>query len=401
VVPEPLQPALADVRERLLDPAGLVRAVASGRRHGAKPSWRRAELRPVDLRAGRRLQIVTYDERQAHTRNLAYDDGLAAALAPLVDEPFGTWHLETTTETLQLRVTKRGEAQVHRAANSATPPASHDRVKARLLDPGDPMFDVLGADADKRRQVEAFLRVLDPLLDDARSMDGIDAAQEQPLGVVDLGCGNAYLTFAAYRFLTAICGRQVRVVGVDARPQARAHNTELARRLGWSEHVSFREGTILTAPVGEGAGVRPDIVLALHACDTATDEALARAVRWQAPLVLASPCCHHDLQRQLRAAGPPAAYGLITRHGILRERLGDILTDALRAALLRLLGYRVDVVEFIGTEHTGRNLLLRAVRTGAAPTPELVADYRTLTAAWGLRPHLELLLADELADALG
>jgi SAM-dependent methyltransferase len=424
-MPEPLQLALADVRERLLDPAGLVRAVASGRRRGASPSWRRAELRPVDLRAGRRLQVVTYDDRQAHTRNLAYDDALAAKLAPLVEEPFGSWHLETTTETVQLRVTKKGQAQVHRTAVARAQASGtvhqetarrdkvghdkvgHDRVKARLLDPADPLFDVLGGGADKRRQVEAFLRALDPLVDDALPRSQAPAAQ--PLRVVDLGCGNAYLTFAAYRFLTVAHGRDVRVVGVDLRPQARAHNTELAQRLGWAGHVTFREGAIYSASDGDATsalvedatGAGADIVLALHACDTATDEALARAVRWRAPLVLAAPCCHHDVQRQLRAVDPPAAYGLITRHGILRERLGDVLTDALRAALLRLLGYRVDVVEFVGSEHTARNVLLRAVRTGAAPTPALVAQYQQLTAAWGLQPHLAGLLGAELADVLG
>ena len=399
------------MRERLLDPAGLVRAVASGRRRGATPNWRRAELRPVELRMGRRLQVVTYDERQAHTRNLAYDDALAAELASLVGEPFGSWHLETTTETVQLRVTKKGEAQVHRTAvarpqgdqldatGSRRDEVSHDRVKARLLDPADPLFDVLGGGADKRRQVEAFLRALDPLVDDA--VRGGKGRTPGPVRVVDLGCGNAYLTFATYRFLTVARGLDVRVVGVDVRPQARARNTDLALRLGWAEHVSFREGAIASAPVGDGTGAGADIVLALHACDTATDEALARAVRWRAPLVLAAPCCHHDVQRQLRAAGPPAAYGLITRHGILRERLGDVLTDALRAALLRVLGYRVDVVEFVGSEHTARNLLLRAVRTDARPTPALVAEYHELTSAWGIRPHLAGLLRDELADVLG
>ncbi len=390
------------MREQLLDPGGLIRAVASGRRRGARPSWRRAEFRPVDLRTGRLLQVVTYDDRQAHTRNLTYDDGLSAELASLVTEPFASWYLETTTETVQLRVTNRGEAQVHRTVVAKTPAAgttSHDKVKARLLDPADPLFDVLGGGADKRRQVEAFLRALDPLVDDA--LAGGQASALHPLRVVDLGCGNAYLTFATYRFLTVAHGCDVRVLGVDLRPQARAHNTELASRLGWARQVTFREGTINSSSDGEAPSTGADIVLALHACDTATDEALAQAVRWRAPLVLAAPCCHHDVQRQLRASGPPAPYGLITRHGILRERLGDVLTDALRSAVLRLLGYRVDVVEFVGSQHTARNVLVRAVRTGAEPTPALVADYRQLTGAWGIRPHLAGLLRDELADVLG
>ena len=106
------------------------------------------------------------------------------------------------------------------------------------------------------------------------------------------------------------------------------------------------------------------MVLALHACDTATDDALARAIEWGTPLILAAPCCHHDIAAQLRKAPTPAPYALLTRHGILRERFADTLTDGLRASLLRLQGYRVDVMQFVGSEHTPRNTLLRAVRTG-------------------------------------
>ena len=121
-----------------------------------------------------------------------------------------------------------------------------------------------------------------------------------------------------------------------------------------------------------------------------------RRVRWEAPLILAAPCCHHDIQRQLAAAGGVAAapqpYGPLVRHGILRERFADVLTDALRASLLRLSGYRVDVVEFVDSRHTPRNALIRAVRTGARPTVEQVEEYHALTSAWRVRPALEVLL---------
>lgn len=387
-MPVPLDAALAELRPLLLDPQLLVRAVASGRRRGApEPPWRRVELRPVELKAGRVLQVVRYDERQAHTANAPYDDpGPGLLVDDLLALPLGNWHVETAEQTVQLRVTKRGEAQVHRSGPTAAAPPAHDRTKARLLDPGDALFDVIGGDADKRRQVDAFLRALDPVVDAARS-DG-------PLRVVDLGCGNAYLTFGVQRWLTAVRGLDARLVGVDVRPQAREHNAALADRLGWAESVSFVAGTIGEAPV-EGA----DVVLALHACDTATDDALARAVRWGAPVVLASPCCHHDVQRQLQEQPTPHPYALLTRHGLLRERFGDVLTDALRAAVLRLVGYRVEVVEFVDAAHTPRNAMIRAVRTGAAPTPELLADYDALLRAWGLTPRLGELLADELTAA--
>ena len=137
------------------------------------------------------------------------------------------------------------------------------------------------------------------------------------------------------------------------------------------------------------------MVLALHACDTATDEALARAVEWQASLVLAAPCCHHDVAAQLRKAPTPAPYAMLTRHGILRERLADTLTDALRATLMRLQGYRVDVVQFVESKHTPRNTLLRATRTGAVVKGgALRREYDDLVAAWGIHPKLAELLPD-------
>jgi hypothetical protein len=133
-------------------------------------------------------------------------------------------------------------------------------------------------------------------------------------------------------------------------------------------------------------------VFALHACDTATDEALARAVRWQARFVLAAPCCHHDIAGQLRGATATGGYQMITRQPILRERFADVLTDALRAALLRLHGYRVDVVEFVDSRHTPRNVLLRARHTGAPPTEAQRAEYAALVDAWGITPALATML---------
>jgi hypothetical protein len=157
--------------------------------------------------------------------------------------------------------------------------------------------------------------------------------------------------------------------------------------------VRFVAGTIADTDVAWPSNAGPDVVLALHACDTATDEALARAVRWRARWVLAAPCCHHDIAAQLRREAAPPPYELLTRHGILRERFADVLTDSLRAALLRLHGYRVDVVEFVESRHTPRNLLLRATRTGAAPTPERSLEYESLVTAWRVTPHLARLLA--------
>jgi SAM-dependent methyltransferase len=376
-VPEPLDAALAEVRALLLDPDRLVRAVAAGRRRGVVPSPVRAELRPVDLKSGRLLQLVASDGVRPYTRNLTPGSDAEAAVEKLLAEPFGNWYVETTTTTVQLRVTKRGEAQVHRAAPvAAVSGGAHDRAKAHLLAPDDPLYDAIGGTGAKRRQVDAFLRALESTLDDE---------VPSPLHVVDLGCGNAYLTFAAHRYLSAR-GVDVSVTGVDVREDQRARNTALAEQLGCADRVRFVAGTNLEAQLD----CAPDVALALHACDTATDEALARAVRWNARWILAAPCCHHDIAAQLRGA----PRDLITAHGILRERFADVLTDALRAALLRLHGYRVDVVEFVESRHTPRNVLIRARRTGVAPTEALRREYDDLVNLWGVRPVLASLVQE-------
>jgi SAM-dependent methyltransferase len=376
---EPLSLALARIRPLLLDPDTLVRAIASGRRRGAAPNSERVELRPVGLKSGQCVQIVTTDGGRPVARNVAVGHELESTVDSLLAEQFGNWHVSTVTKTVQVRVTKRGDAQVHVAdAEPADVPAVHDRAATHLLAPDDPLFDVIGGNAAKRRQVDAFLRALAATAD-LSSWTG-------PLRVVDLGCGNAYLTFAAYRYLSGL-GHDVSMAGVDVRADQRSRNSALASRLGWDSRVHFVAGTIADAAV-DGA----DLVLALHACDTATDEALARAVGWKARWILAAPCCHHDIAAQLRRTLPPPGHEPLTRFGILRERFADVLTDSLRAALLRLHGYRVDVVEFIDSAHTPRNLLLRAAYTGAPPTPARRAEYTELTRAWSVTPRLETLV---------
>ncbi len=399
-MPEPLLRVLARMRSHLLDPDTLVRAVASGRQKGGRPPWKRVELRYVDLKAGRHLQATAYDATQAHTSNHLAGDAARDAVDGLLDEPFGNWHIETTTQTHQVRVTKKLEAVVHTTDREAEVEADreHDRDKDRLLPEDDPVFIALGLSDDrgrmkpsrqaKYRQVEEFLRILDAGVADAIEKGHLRRpTAEDPLRIVDLGCGNAYLTFSAHRFLTSVRGLPVRMTGVDVREESREHNAEVAEGLGIE--ADFVVGAIADADLERP----PDVVLALHACDTATDEALARAVEWEAALVLAAPCCHHDIAAQLRRNPTPAPYAMLTRHGILRERFADTLTDALRASLLRLRGYRVDVMQFVESKHTPRNTMLRAVRTGGSVKGDGVREeYDELVATWQVRPRLAELL---------
>ncbi|MFE6646148.1 class I SAM-dependent methyltransferase [Nocardioides sp. NPDC057772] len=402
---EPLLRALNRMRSVILDPDQLVKAVASGKQRGTTPKWRRAELRYVDLKAGRHLQITTYDATQAFTANHPVGD--SSSLDDLLDEPFANWNVTTATEQTQIQAKTPTTALVSTTELAAPVEVGrgHDQAKERLLPESDPVFRVLGlSDKDgklkpsrqaKYRQVEEFLRQLDAALTDAMKSGKVRRpTAEEPLRIIDLGAGNGYLTFAAQRYLTEVRELPVVVTGVDVKEQSREHNSkiaaELAKEFGYSK-AEFVAGTIDGVQLAE----KPDVVLALHACDTATDDALARAVEWEAPLVLAAPCCHHDIAAQLRKAPTPAPYSMLTRHGILRERFADTLTDALRASLLRLAGYRVEVVQFVESQHTPRNTMLRAIRTGSPVKGGSVKkEYDELVAEWGVRPKLGELLAD-------
>lgn len=406
------EPSFQRVRAALLDTGELVRAVASGRQRGAAVQFRRVELRYVQLKAGLRLQVTSYDDTQASTRNVELGEPTETVVDGLLTGGYASWHVEGVTQTLQLRITKKGRPLLNVAARSTgehqEPQRQHDRPKRRRLDEHDPLFALLGittaegvvkpSRTAKFRQVQDLLAAVDPLVDDAvRLGPGRDIGPERPLRLVDLGCGNAYLTFAAFRYLTTVRGLPVQVTGVDVKEQALRHNTDIAARLGVADAVTFMQGSIAQAAPGEP----PDLVLALHACDTATDEALARAVTWGAPVVVAAPCCHSDIARQLASESTPQAYRLVTRHGILRERFADVLTDALRAALLRLAGYRVDVIEFVDSRHTPRNALIRAVRTGSPAHAETWQAYDDLTTQWGVTPALETMLSGVFSHPRG
>ncbi|TQJ17749.1 methyltransferase family protein [Kribbella jejuensis] len=402
--------ARAVVRAALVDRVGLVRGLGSGRRRGVEaPEYLRVELRYVDLKGERHLQVAEFDERQAHTRNVP-DGDVEKVVDELLETGYGSWHVETTAETLRLRYTKKGKELLHRQDDARVQETSHDRVKQRVLDPAAPFLIELGISDHqgrvkpsrqaKYKQIEEFCKLLAPAVDEAVQAGRITAAGSaggsgtaEPLQVVDLGCGNAYLTLAAYHLLS-VRGYDVRMTGIDHNPAARKRNTRVVEALGWQEHLRFLDATIQGAELD----VRPDVVLALHACDTATDDALARAVGWEAALVLAAPCCHHDIQKQLKSVTPPAPYALMTRYGIVRERFADVLTDSLRAAVLRQVGYRVEVVQFVDSQHTPRNLLLRAARTGAKPTAELRAEYQAMVTEWQVTPRLAQLLLPRGAE---
>ena len=385
----PREEALAAASSKILDTATFVRAVLSGRRRNMQVDFERIDIRLVEIKGVLNLQLMQNDGRATTTKNLLPEQ---LAVDELLDSGYANITVESTYEAYSVRITKSGEAQVHTEKRESEQNLAHDKKKDRLLDSNDPFLREVGmADAkgvikpsrqDKYKQVEEFLRLLSPTLNAAIEAGQIHKPTEQnPLRITDLGCGHAYLTFAAHQFLMK-SGIPVEVTGIDVRPDSRDRNNAIAQNLGITKTINFK-----AEEISKTTSDAADVAIALHACDTATDDAIAWAVNGGAKLLLIAPCCHHDIQKQIDSV--PEPWGALTKFGLMKERLGDLLTDSLRAQLLRIVGYRVEVIEFVGGEHTPRNLMIRAVKTDAKPEKLDIDRYLEITAQWGLAPALE------------
>jgi len=380
--------AISNACELIADTSALVRVVLSGRRRNMVVPFERLDIRPVLIKDEIALQISQNDGRVTTVKNVAPKDFQARTY---LEMGYANILVEHTNGALAIRITKKGEAQVHEEKGTRDQNLDHDRKKARLLDSSDPFLIEVGISdsdgrvkpsrSDKYLQVEEFLRLLVPTLNSAIEAKQISKpTKESPLAIVDLGCGNAYLTFAVHQYLTSI-DMPVHVIGIDIRPESLERNTEIAKKLGIAKTIEFKAEAINQASL-----TSCDIAIALHACDTATDDAIAWAVTGGAKLLLIAPCCQHDLQTQMNQV--PEPWNVLTKHGLLKERLGDLMTDALRAQILKLFGYRTEVIEFIGGEHTPRNIMIRAVLTHAKAEAKDIETYKKMLKEWKIDPAL-------------
>ena len=378
--------AFAELEEHIKAP-NFVRAVLSGRRRNLTPSAERIDIKPVLIKGEEKLQIQSTDGRQVTTKNLSANE---LDFADFLGQGFANLLAESTSESYSVRISKKDEALVTIGRVKLERDLTHDRQKQRLLPEDNRIFALLGmhdgykrikpSKMDKYRQVEEFLRLLKPTLDN-------EVGAQSEISIVDLGCGHAYLTFAVQEYLNSAT-QKVKILGVDEREESKRHNDQIANSLG-------ADAQFLVAKIADTPAQPVDIAIALHACDTATDDSIAWAVKNSAKVIMLAPCCHHDLQAQVDLV--PEPWSLLTRHGVVSERLIDLMTDSLRAQILKLLGYRVDIVEFIGGEHTPRNIMIRAVKTGVKVDEAEVARYQAMLADWKIAPHLAELLKSELS----
>ena len=372
-------PALDDLLATLFDGDRLTRAVLS------KPRSRELPLRvtvdPVELRGETAYRFTTHLADRVTHENLP---------PPAARERLGTLLVDYRQGLLQDGEADwqvLGETVLRRPPTRTGAARRHDRRKRYLLEEGTPVpflvelgvmtpeGKIRASRYDKFRQVNRFLELVDDVVP--------SLPPEGPLHVVDFGCGKSYLTFALHHLLTELRGSAVEIVGLDLKEDVIATCSALAERIG-AAGLRFERGEI----AGFDAGRKVDLVVSLHACDTATDEALAQAVGWEADAILAVPCCQKEAYRQLGND----LLAPVLRHGLAKERFAALVTDALRAQLLELAGYRTQLVEFVALEHTAKNVLIRAVRGTPAGMNERGA-YEQLRDSLGLQPTLERLLS--------
>ena len=384
-----LNNAVAQLDQRIKS-EHFVRAVLSGRRRNMQTEYERIDIKPVLIKEEIKWQIISSDGKKDITKNVEIDFNFTELLI----SGYANLQVDTQGESYQVRISKKDEALVSVSKVKLSRDLSHDRQKQRMLLESNQVFkaldmsDLLGrikpSKMDKYKQVDEFLRLISQTLDS-------DLLKQDEISVVDLGCGHAYLTFAVGEFLKDKY-KKVSILGVDERDESKEHNEKVALKLKV-------EAKFIAAKIADTPNQRVDIAIALHACDTATDDAIYWAVKNNAKVIMAAPCCMHDLQTQVTQA--PEPWGLLTKYGLVSERLIDLITDSLRAQILKLLGYRVDIVEFIGGEHTARNILIRAVKTNQSASDIDKDRYQQMLTQWQIKPYLAKLLDSELKASAG
>jgi SAM-dependent methyltransferase len=381
--------AVAQLDQRIKS-ENFVRAVLSGRRRNMQTEYERIDIKPVLIKEELKWQVISSDGKKDITKNVEID----FSFIQLFSSGYANLVVDTQTESYQVRISKKDEALVSVSKVNLSRDLSHDRQKQRMLAESNQVFkaldmsDLLGrikpSKMDKYKQVDEFLRLISQTLD-------AELLKQDEISVVDLGCGHAYLTFAVGEFLKDKY-KKVSILGVDERDESKVHNEKAALKLKV-------EAKFIAAKISDTPNQVVDIAIALHACDTATDDAIYWAVKNNAQVIMAAPCCMHELQTQIKEA--PEPWALLTKNGLVKERLVDLITDSLRAQILKLLGYRVDIVEFIGGEHTARNILIRAVKTNQSFSDIDKDRYQQILSQWQIKPYLAKLLATELKASAG
>ena len=317
------------------------------------------KIRPVLLKDQLKFQVTFYRGTKVIHKN--YEKRELLVDIPLwLSEYFKQMQAEYADVQASVLVSKKGKITIRQKKTGCKKETvlEHNRKKKYILEEGTPVpflvdlgvmsqnGKIVHAKYDKFKQINRYLEFVDDILE--------QLPKDREITIVDFGCGKSYLTFALYYFLRELNGYQVSIIGLDLKQDVIEHCNKLSKKYGYQDKLKFYVGDI----AGYNALTSVDMVVTLHACDTATDYALAKAVGWGAEVILSVPCCQHEVNRQLEND----MLSPVLKYGLLKERMAALLTDGIRAQLLEEQGYQVQVMEFIDMEHTPKNILIRAVK---------------------------------------
>ena len=338
----------------------------------------------IQLRGKPAWQMTQYTDKQAFQENFTTHQQMIARVQELFEHKYKQLNFFGADEDIELKIGKKGKVLVskHKHSTVSIKAAGHNRVKQYLINENDkilPLIDmgvmtsdgkIINSQRDKFRQINKFLEMVD---------DTLKNWDKPSITVIDFGCGKSYLTFVLYHYLTVIRKLNATVIGLDLKSEVIEKCNIVAEKYGY-KNLSFQ--------IGDINGFKPtkqiDMVVSLHACDTATDYAIFNAIDWNVPIILSVPCCQHEINKQMKNS-----WQIMTKYGLIKERFCALLTDSIRAHLLESMGYSVQIMEFIEMEHTAKNVLIRAVKTGKKASVDNVQE---LCQQFGIQPTLLKLL---------
>ncbi|ASS76149.1 SAM-dependent methyltransferase [Tumebacillus algifaecis] len=383
---------LESLLAKLIGEAQLTQATLSNVRQKDADAFNKVTVKPVLIKDELKYQF-TYHFAKKTTNENRSGAQTQQKLVELMQTVFRQALLHSKEADHQVLISKKGSATIlKQKATKATVELSHNRKKKYLLEEGKPVpflielgvmnkeGKVLAKKYDKFKQINRFLEMIDDVVPFLK--------KDRILNIVDFGCGKSYLTFALYHYLKEEQGFELNVIGLDLKRDVITHCNALAVALNY-EHLTFLHGDINQYDELD----QVDLVVTLHACDTATDAALEKAVRWGADVILSVPCCQHELNAQLENK----TLETMLQHGIIKERFAALATDSVRAQLLDLVGYKTQLLEFIDLEHTPKNLLIRAVKQERqADVRKIAESYLAFKSFLQIEPYLEVVLKDKL-----
>jgi SAM-dependent methyltransferase len=389
---------MEDIRElsqRIINNEVIIFATFSGIRNKSLKTFNKATIKKVMIKNELKYQFeYIYDKNVKH-KNLNKIDSINE-----IDNLLKTYFKQALINTLEsdyhILVSKSGVAKINKkAATKKFEEISHNRKKKYILNEGEVTSflvelgimtaggKVINSKYDKFKQINRYLELVSdciPYLD-----------KNKTIRIIDFGCGKAYLTFALYDFLVLKMGYNVEIVGLDLKENVIKFCSNLAKKLNYDD-LRFVQGDIK----GFNEFENVDMVISLHACNTATDDALATAVNWGAKVILAVPCCQHELLKKIKNKKMVP----LLKYGIIKEKLSSLLTDSLRANVLEIMGYRTQVLEFIDMEHTPKNIMIRAFFEDISNVDKVVEEYKEFKKEWQISPYIEEAFGKGLTSKL-